>query len=113
MMLPGLTPPQWGSAAWFGFVGRLRDSLAAADPVRNASAAADSGDLHVLGLLGYDLEVPGLGLKWPKYKPGVYILPATSDAIEGSEHLGYLLVARQYAQRYNATIIARSALIAK
>ena len=107
VMLPGPTPPAWGSEAWFSFVRHLRDSLVAADPTLEASAAAQRGDFHVLGVRGYDLSVPGLGNKWPKYKAGVYILPATSDAIEGWEHLSYIQVARQYAERYNATILSR------
>ena len=105
-MLPGLTPPAWGTPEWHAFVNRLADSLQAADPRCDAEEAAKRGDFHVLGLLGYDLQVPGLD-HWSKYKPGVYILPATSDAMEGLDHVAYMLVAHQYASEYNQTILAK------
>ena len=105
-MLPGLEPPRWGTAEWHRFVGHLRDSLATADPSREAQAAIARGEYHLLGVLGEALSVPGLSTDWSKYQPGIYILPATGDVIEGDDHAAYLQVAHQYAEHYNRAVLA-------
>ena len=105
-MLPRLEPPKWGTPEWHVFVSHLRDSLGAADPSHEAQAAIARADYHLLGVLGEALSVPGLGTNWTKYKPGIYILPATGELIEGEDHIAYLQIAYQYAENYNRVILA-------
>jgi hypothetical protein len=105
-MLPGPKPPGWGTPEWHAFIGWMHDSLAAADPERDAQQAVARGDLHLLGVLSEaGAEVPGLK-NWTKYKPGIYLLPATGDLIEGADHLEYIRVAHAYARQYNKTVLA-------
>ena len=104
-MLPSPQAPAEGTPQWHMFVEHLRDSLQRTDPELEAARAIARGDHHLLGLLSEALEVPGL-TKWDEYRPGIYILPATGDAIADAGHAAYIQVASQYAAKYNKAVLA-------
>ncbi len=105
--MPGAEPPKWGSAAWHDYLIRQMDSLRSRDPVADAKSAVARRDFHLLALSGYALNVPGLEREWPKYPHQIYVFRATSDALEGEDHMRYTGIAYDYAKAYNAYVLGQ------
>jgi hypothetical protein len=86
---------------------KLKIENAAAD----ARNSVESKDFRLLGVRGYVLEVPGTNkdLQTIKSTYGVREIEGTSDAVEGPQHKALIDNARQYAEKYNQTIIAEVA----
>jgi hypothetical protein len=85
---------------------KLDDADAAAD----ARRAADAKDYRLLAVRGFTIEVPGAGDDVPKIEKenGIKVIPGTSDMFENEEHRRLNEKAREYAKKYNETLLVLS-----
>jgi hypothetical protein len=74
----------------------------------DANEAISHGDLRFLAVQGYSLEIPGVTGDVSKIEAtyGIKFLSGTSDVIENNEHQRLDVNAREYALRYNKTLLA-------
>jgi hypothetical protein len=107
--VPGLHPPE-SPESWTQLFSRVGDSLRTADPVADAHAALDTGDCHLLGVIGYSLIVPGLPERrqWEKWRHPIYYFPWTNDALTSAAKAYYQSAAHAYATRYNNEVLGRA-----
>jgi hypothetical protein len=82
----------------------LKIEEAAAD----ARKAAAAKDYRLLAVKGYTIEVPGAGDDVSKLEKeyGIRVLSGTSDAVRGEEQRRLNANARDYARKYNETILS-------
>lgn len=88
-------------------VARLKVSTAELD----AKNAVAHGDKRLLAVYGLTVEVPGVqgDVSELRAKYGLRILEGTSDAIKGPSDRVLNQTARNYAARYNQTVVSESA----
>ena len=88
---------------------RKLDWVKAADPQADAHAAVARGDLRLMALPGRGQVIPGVDVEerseYAK-KCGIRLTPGVTDAVQGTKHLEMLKQARDYAEQYNAVIMA-------
>ena len=85
--------------------------LEGANPEVDARKHAKQGSCFVYGAYGYTIEIPGVPVDdWPAFYENAVIrmIEGTSDVIESEEHLRLNNLARQYASRFNQTILEES-----
>jgi hypothetical protein len=104
--LPGISvPEERGSIQNAAFL-RLRDSIKALLPSRDAGAAVAQRDCHLLAVAGYGLSVPGLSDQiWQNYRFGIHVFPATTDGHWSREQGEYQDAAFNYAEEYNQYVL--------
>lgn len=78
-----------------------------ADPVADALEAIKQGDLHFLAVRGYTVIVPGVPDFQQKYVPKYtyQIIEGTSDTFSNSAEREVQLQVRDYAKKYNLTLL--------
>ena len=86
---------------------RRADSLGALNPIREAERAVKRGDIRLVAVRGYSLELPGtppgdVGLLRDMH--GVREIEGTSDVLIGPDAIRLQHVALAYATRYNQTV---------
>jgi len=85
--------------------------LMSADPVRDVNAAAERGDYHFMGLMGYSLIVPGISEEAAskEYMAGYQVkaIPGTSDYFEIPEQKELARLGGKYARRYNELLLEK------
>jgi hypothetical protein len=80
------------------------------EPERDAAGHLANGDKRVIGIYGYSISFPGvpddasISLLEPS---GFRTIEGTSDCVIGRRHAELILVATQYAERYNRYILQR------
>lgn len=77
------------------------------DPVADALEAIKQGDLRFLAVRGYTVIVPGVPDFQEKYAPKYTcrIIEGTSDAFSSSAERDVQLQVRDYAKKYNLTLL--------
>ena len=72
----------------------------------DATHAVHSGNLKLLGVRGYAVEIPGFpDVKMAREKYGVSIIEGTSDAIANETCRGLIDQAQIYAKNYNLAVV--------
>jgi hypothetical protein len=84
---------------------RQADSLRVLNPEAEAAVAVARGDLHLYGVMGFALIVPGREDDWITYPFGVYKFPATSEFIQSDAQGRYQEAAFAFATRYNRVVL--------
>jgi hypothetical protein len=82
--------------------------LDTADPVKDAHAAIESGDIRLKAVAGFTILVPGIPpQKEEEYRErfGVTVITGTSDVIESDDHARLNILATKYAEQYNEEVI--------
>ena len=83
------------------------ESFVRQDPVLDAQASIQRGNLRLLGVAGFVLHVPGVDealLKCPAIFEEVDVIRGTSDVVWGEKHMVLIRKATAYAVRYNQLI---------
>jgi hypothetical protein len=84
------------------------EKLESADIAAEVEAALAKGDRRFIGVMGVGFMVSGVPDYSKKYaRADVRVLPNTSDAIDGPEHLRLQEAARRYAEQYNKLLLER------
>jgi len=86
----------------------ILDKYLDADPVADARKAIKEGDLQFLAIRGYTILVPGVPDFREKYAANYTyrIIEGTSDTISSSADRAIQLQVRDYAKKYNQTLLS-------
>lgn len=78
-------------------------ALEFSDPEADARSAVLRNDLHLIGVYGLGLSVPGVDTDIRDHY-SIVPIKGTSDCLQSSEHGRLQLVAYHYAEKYNRII---------
>lgn len=83
------------------------ESLAHADPSRDAREAFRSNDVRLVALRGYSTIVPGVSEYWTRLctNQGLKVIRGTSDVLSNRNDWAFRAAATDYARKYNRTLL--------